>query len=343
MCPRLLQIGPFTIYGYGLMLAVGFIIANALLTGELRRKSMNVDVTIPFLQISRLLYLVVVGLFLLSYALQYSLSHLLDYLTSSLLHTAIAVAVLAIGWYLFGTMITKQAPKGKGFDLASAITFIALVGGVLGSKLLFLLENVRDVAAEPFTLAFSPSGLTFFGGLILVTALLYWISKKAEVPFLAMADATAPGLLLAYGIGRIGCHLAGDGDYGFPTTLPWGTDYSKGTYPPSIAFKDFPDITSKFPGGVVPDTTLCHPTPMYEFLLCGALFLILWRFRKTLNPDGKIFMLYLMFAGAERFSIEFIRVNPRALLGFSEAQLIAIVMLLIGAYGWLRLPSKTPS
>jgi phosphatidylglycerol:prolipoprotein diacylglycerol transferase len=122
--------------------------------------------------------------------------------------------------------------------------------------------------------------------------------------------------------------------------LPWGTDYSKGTYPPSIAFKDFPEITSKFPGGVVPDTTLCHPTPIYEFLLCGALFLVLWRFRKTLKPNGKIFMLYLMFAGAERFSVEFIRVNPRFILGLSEAQIIALAMLLIGAYGWYHLSPK---
>jgi phosphatidylglycerol:prolipoprotein diacylglycerol transferase len=325
------------------MLALGFIVANALLTGELRRKSMNVDVTIPFLQISRMLYLVVVGLFLLTYTLQYSIGHLSEYVASSLLHIAIAVAVLAIGWYLFSAMITRQQPKGKSFDLASAITFIALVGGVLGSKLLFLLENLKDFTFEPFTLTFSPSGLTFFGGLILVTALLFWICRKAGVPFLGMADATAPGLLLAYGIGRIGCHLSGDGDYGFPTTLPWGTDYSKGTYPPSFAFKDFPEITSKFPGGVVPDTTLCHPTPVYEFLLCGALFLLLWRFRKTLKPDGRIFMLYLMFAGAERFSIEFIRVNPRAFLGLSEAQLIALMLLLIGAFGWYRLSLKTPS
>ncbi len=340
MCPRLLQIGPFTIYGYGLMLALGFIIANALLTSELKRKSMNVDVSIPFLQISRLLYLVVVGLFLLTYVLQYSFSHLFEYVVSSPLHILITAAVSALGWFLFSSIITKRPPKGNGYDLATAITFIALVGGVLGSKLLFLFENTRDFIVEPFGLAFSPSGLTFFGGMILVTALLYWTCKIAGVSFLGMADATAPGLLLAYGIGRIGCHLSGDGDYGFPTTLPWGTDYSKGTYPPSIAFKDFPEITSKFPGGVVPDTTLCHPTPIYEFLLCGALFLVLWRFRKTLKPNGKIFMLYLMFAGAERFSVEFIRVNPRFILGLSEAQIIALAMLLIGAYGWYHLSPK---
>jgi phosphatidylglycerol:prolipoprotein diacylglycerol transferase len=342
MCPRLLQIGPFTIYGYGLMLALAFIIANALLTAELRRKSMNVDVSVPFLKISRVLYAIVVGLFLFTYTVQYSFGRLLDYGVASLLHGLIAAAVLAVGWFLFGPVITRQPSKATSFDLATAITFVALVGGVLGSKLLFLLENSRDFISEPFGLAFSPSGLTFFGGLILVTALLYWICTKAGIPFLGMADATAPGLLLAYGIGRVGCHLSGDGDYGFPTTLPWGTDYSKGTYPPSYAFKDFPEITSKFPGGIVPDTTLCHPTPIYEFLLCGVLFLLLWRFRKTLKPDGKIFMLYLMFAGAERFSVEFLRVNPRVILGLSEAQLVALTLLLIGAYGWYRLSPKTP-
>jgi phosphatidylglycerol---prolipoprotein diacylglyceryl transferase len=340
MCPRLLQFGPFTIYGYGLMLALGFIVANALLTSELKRKSMNIDVSAPFLQISKSLYLVVVGLFVFTYTLQYSLGQLLENAVSSALHVLIAVAVLALGWFLFGPVAANQPSKAKNFDLATAITFIALVGGVLGSKLLFLLENLKDVVSEPFGLAFSPSGLTFFGGLTLVTVLLYWTCRKAGVSFLSVADATAPGLLLAYGIGRIGCHLAGDGDYGYPTTLPWGTDYSKGTFPPSIAFKGFPEITSKFPGGIVPDTTLCHPTPMYEFLLCGLLFLILWRFRKTLKPDGKIFMLYLMFAGAERFLVEFIRVNPRVIMGLSEAQLIALTLLFIGMLGWYRLSPK---
>ena len=343
MCPRLLQIGPFTVYGYGLMLAVGFIVANALLTAELGRKHMNVDVSSAFLQVMRPLYVGVLGLFILSYAIQYSLGQLFDFVFSISLRGLLAVVVVAVGVFLFRSPKTKQSASSRSFDLATTITFIALVGGVLGSKLLFLLENWKDFMLEPFTLAFSPSGLTFFGGLILVAALLYWICRKAGISFLGMADATAPGLLIAYGIGRIGCHLSGDGDYGFPTTLPWGTDYSKGTYPPSIAFKNVPEIANQFPGGIVPDNTLCHPTPMYEFLICGVLFLILWRFRKSLTPDGKLFMLYLMFAGAERFFVEFIRVNPRVVLGLSEAQLIAVGLMLMGAYGWYRLSGKRAS
>jgi len=268
MCPRLLQIGPFTIYGYGLMLAIGFIVGSALLSSELKR---------------------------------------------------------------------------RGFDtnLGNNITLIALVAGIIGSKLLFIVEEWGDFLVDPIGMAFSPSGLTFYGGFLLATLSIYLYLRKRSIRFFTVADAIAPGLLLAYGIARIGCHLAGDGDYGMPTTLPWGTDYSKGTYPPSYAFRNIPEITQQYPGGIVPDNTLCHPTPVYEFLICGILFLILWRVRKTLQPEGKLFMLYLMFAGGERFAIEFLRLNPRIFFGLSEAQLIASGLFLIGLYGWFALSKKS--
>jgi phosphatidylglycerol:prolipoprotein diacylglycerol transferase len=101
-----------------------------------------------------------------------------------------------------------------------------------------------------------------------------------------------------------------------------------------------PEITQRYPGGIVPDNTLCHPTPIYEFLICGVLFLILWRVRKTLQPEGKLFMLYLMFAGGERFTVEFLRLNPRIFFGLSEAQLIALGLFLIGLYGWFTISKK---
>ncbi|MBI3585706.1 MAG: prolipoprotein diacylglyceryl transferase [Ignavibacteriales bacterium] len=261
MCPRLLEIGPFTIYSYGLMLAMGFIVASYLLTLELKRKNLDPN-------------------------------------------------------------------------LGNNVTLIALIGGIAGSKILFLLEHFNLFIADPIGMAFSPSGLTFYGGFILATILIYSYVKKKGIKFFTIADSVSPGLLLGYGIARIGCHLSGDGDYGFPTTLPWGTNYSKGTYPPSAAFKSFPEITSQFPNGIVPDNTLCHPTPVYEFLLCAVLFAVMWRLRKNLKPDGKMFMLYLLFAGAERFTIEFSRLNPRLAFGLSEAQLIALALVALGLYGW---------
>ena len=270
MCPRLLQIGPFTIYGYGLMLAIGFIIGSYLITIEIKR-------------------------------------------------------------------------RGLDPNLGNTITLIALIAGVAGSKILFLLENWDYFVEDPFGMAFSPSGLTFYGGFLLAALSIYMYLKKRGIKFLLGADAIAPGLLLAYGIARIGCHLAGDGDYGFPTSLPWGTDYSKGTYPPSIAFRNVPEIAGRYPGGIVPDHTLCHPTPVYEFLLCAILFLVLWRLRTRLQPTGKLFMLYLIFAGLERFFIEFIRVNPRFALGLSEAQLIALALVCVGVIGWSRLGNNPTS
>ena len=267
MCPRLLQIGPFTIYGYGLMLAIGFIVGSYLITYDMKRRGMDPN-------------------------------------------------------------------------LGNTITLIALIAGVAGSKILFLFENWSYFVEDPLGMAFSPSGLTFYGGFILATYAIYLYLKRRGIRFLLATDAIAPGLMIAYGIARIGCHLAGDGDYGFPTSLPWGTDYSRGTYPPSIAFRNVPDIASKYPGGVVPDHTLCHPTPIYEFLICAILFSGLWRQRTRLQPEGKLFMLYLVLAGMERFSIEFIRVNPRSSVGLSEAQFIALGLVLVGAIGWYVLSSK---
>jgi len=261
MCPRLFQIGPFTVYSYGLMLATGFIVGSYLFVSEFKRRKLDPNI-------------------------------------------------------------------------ANNITLIALVSGIAGSKILYLLEYWREFTADPMGMIFNPGGLTFYGGFILATFSIYLYSKKKEITFFTVADAISPALILAYGIARIGCHLSGDGDYGFPTTLPWGTDYSNGTYPPSAAFRGFPEICSQFPGGIVPDNTPCHPTPVYEFLICGVMFLFLWSIRKKPLPTGMLFMFYLILAGIERFTIEFIRINPRIAFGLSEAQLISLGLIAIGSAGW---------
>lgn len=267
MCPKIVQIGPFTLYSFGLMLATGFIVASYLLTLELKRKKLDPN-------------------------------------------------------------------------LANGITLIALIAGVAGSKILYLFENWSLFLRDPMGMTFSPGGLTIYGGLFLAAFGIYLYVRKKKIKFLMIADAVSPGLMLAYGIGRVGCHLAGDGDYGFPTTLPWGTDYSRGTYPPSVAFRDFPEITSQFPGGVVPDTTLCQPTPIYEFILAATMFLILWRLRNTLRPDGRLFSLYLLLSGLERFAIEFLRLNPRLFFGLTEAQVFSLLLMTLGLYGWNHLSRR---
>jgi phosphatidylglycerol:prolipoprotein diacylglycerol transferase len=268
MCPKIVTIGPFTIYGFGLMMGIAFITASILLTRELKRKKLDPD-------------------------------------------------------------------------LGNTITLIALVAGIAGSKILFLFENWQDFLRAPFELTFSASGLTWYGGFILALVCIYFYVKKKKISFAKITDATSPALMLGYGIARIGCHLSGDGDYGIPTSLPWGTNYENGTFPPSIAFRDFPQIARQFPGGIVPDNTPLHPTPVYEFILCTLFFIILWQIGKRKVPDGLVFMWYLILAGIERFAVEFIRINPPFLLGLSEAQVIALVLIALGIYGIQRIYSRS--
>ncbi len=242
--------------------------------------------------------------------------------------------MMGISFLIGNYILTKEFKRKKlHSDLASNVTLIALIAGVSGSKMLYLLENWSEFIRDPVGMTFSPGGLTFYGGFILAMASIYLYTRKKGIKFLQIADAAGPALLLAYGIARIGCHLAGDGDYGFPSDLPWATDYSKGTYPPSAAFRNFPEVTSQFPNGIVPDNTLCHPAPVYETIICSLFFIILWKNRVRLSTDGQVFYSYLILAGVERFSVEFFRLNPRLFAGLSEAQIIALLLVVIGAVG----------
>ncbi len=265
MYPILFKIGPLTVYSYGLMVGIAFIVANYLLTKEFQRRKL-------------------------------------------------------------------------AKNLSTEITFLAIVFGIAGAKLFHLFENWSVFLSDPL-IAFSPGGLTFYGGLIVaIIAILIYLKRK-RISFLLVADSVSPALILAYGIGRIGCHLSGDGDYGIPTNLPWGTDYSNGTVPPHYMLQGT-EWAKQFPNGLVPDTTPLHPTPIYEFILAVIIFAILWKLRTKQWALGKLFMLYLIFAGLERFFIEFIRLNPRIFLGFTEAQVISIVMIAAGGFGWQYLGKK---
>lgn len=239
--------------------------------------------------------------------------------------------MLGIG-FLLGSYVLSLELKRKKIDpgMASTITFLGVIFGIAGAKLLYLIEEWKFFVHDPLGMAFSPGGLTWYGGLILGVLAVHLYLKRKKVSMLKVWDGIGIGLMLGYGVARLGCHLAGDGDYGFPTSLPWGTDYSHGIYPPSKAFAIFPEIASRYPGGVVPDNTPCQPTPVYEMILGIIGFFILWRLRKKGWVDGKLFALYLMLSSVFRFSVEFLRLNPRLLFGLSEAQLFSIVVFIAG-------------
>src|SRR6202040_1579691 len=128
--------------------------------------------------------------------------------------------------------------------------------GLAGAKLYHVLESPADFFAHPIALLFSPFGFAWFGGLLAGFAAFVWIGRRQHIPLLTLLDAGSPAAALGYGIGRIGCFLSGDGDYGIPTSLPWGMS---------------------FPNGLVPTTERVHPTPIYELIVACGIAWVLWR------------------------------------------------------------------
>ena len=268
--------------------------------------------------------------------------------------------------FLLGSYILSLELKRKKLDpaMGSTITIFAVVFGIAGAKLLFLFEEWDGFLKDPVGMAFSPGGLTWYGGFIAAMTVVFFYIRSKKVSFLKIWDCLAVALIIAYGVGRIGCHLSGDGDYGTPTTLPWGTIYSHGTAKPTYMLQSYfdrhPDDRAAWnydslrviPAGVdelghrftrFDEACTLHPTPIYELILGIIGFLFLWRLRKRPWPDGKLFMMYLMVASVFRFSIEFMRLNPRVLFGLTEAQLFAIGLFLTGLAGMVILDKRKRS
>jgi phosphatidylglycerol:prolipoprotein diacylglycerol transferase len=196
---------------------------------------------------------------------------------------------------------------------AEAIIGITGLSGLAGSRLYHLLETPREFFADPWPQLFSTMGFAFVGAIIGGFLALVLLARKFRMSPLLMLDAASPAAAMGYGIGRIGCLISGDGDYGIPTSLPWGMS---------------------FPNGIVPTTQRVHPTPIYEFLVAILIFWILWRLGarglKTHAPDGIIFAAYLVLTGIARFLVEMIRINPRSFYGLTNAQAASVVSVIAG-------------
>jgi phosphatidylglycerol---prolipoprotein diacylglyceryl transferase len=204
------------------------------------------------------------------------------------------------------------ARRGVSAD-AEAIIGITGLAGLAGSRLYHLLESPAEFFADPWPQLFSTMGFAFVGAIIGGFFALLLLAKRFRMSPLLMLDAASPAAALGYGIGRIGCLISGDGDYGIPTSLPWGMS---------------------FPNGIVPTTERVHPTPIYEFLVAALIAWILWRLGarglKTHAPNGIIFAVYLVFTGIARFLVEIIRINPRSFYGLTNAQAASVVSVLAG-------------
>lgn len=236
--------------------------------------------------------------------------------------TMMAIAFLVAGW-LTGKEMERRGLPG---EVASSIVFWAAVGGIGGSKLWAVLEDWQALLRDPIGMIFSGSGFVWYGGLVGGTVAVSAIIHQRRLPWLRMVDCIAPGLVLAHGIGRIGCQLSGDGDWGSVSEAPWAM-----AYPNAIVGWPYP------PGVRV------HPTPLYELFAYVAVFGVLWSIRKRPQPDGTIFWWYLVLAPAARFVIEFYRINPPVALGLSAAQWFSVVLVAIGAWRLLASRGTAPA
>jgi phosphatidylglycerol:prolipoprotein diacylglycerol transferase len=210
---------------------------------------------------------------------------------------------------------------GRPADWSYEIVFSALVGGIVGARVDYLIQNYDKVSDDLLGNIFSGSGLVWLGGLLGgAIGVVLWARRRGFLG-VALLDLCAVPLAIGYAIGRIGCQLSGDGDYGKASDLPWAMSY---------------------PHGTVPTSTEVHPTPIYETLAMGAVALLLWNLRDRYRT-GVLFALYLVLAGIERLLVEFIRRNDTAALGLTLPQLISVGMIAAGGVWLTRVRGPRPA
>lgn len=237
-------------------------------------------------------------------------------------------------------------------ELMGNVVAIAAIAGLLGAKIFHNLENINELLADPIGALFSFSGLTFYGGLIVAAVSVLYYTSKHNIPNLVMMDAAAPALMLAYAIGRVGCHLSGDGDWGIDNLAPkpewlafmpdWFWSYN---YPHNVINEGVPIAGCE--GNhcyMLPNPVF--PTPLYEALACLALFGVLWLVKTRFNIAGTLFFFYLILNGIERFLIEKIRINTTYQIGanqITQAEIISFVFVVTGIAMFVYLHRKKVS
>jgi len=218
------------------------------------------------------------------------------------------------------TVARRLVEIGKSAEWAYEMVFAAVVGGLVGSRLYYVVQNYDDVKDDLFGNIFGGTGLVWYGGAIGgAVSVCLWAWRRGFLG-LALLDLCAPALAIGYAIGRVGCQISGDGDYGKAWDGPWAMAY---------------------PDGTVPTTQTVHPTPIYETLAMGLAAWALWRARNAFRP-GVLFACYLVLAGSERFLVEFLRRNDTVAAGLTAPQLESLAMLVAGLV-WIALAARRGS
>ena len=374
------------INSFGFFVALAFLVAHALLKGELKRlsslghfESQTTSLTVG--QPPHPLDLALQALmgFVLGWKVLYLVANAGDLFQGSGLPQAHlfstegnvvwgVLAPIGLTAWRYWEVQRDRLPQPKTVehvirpeDLVGGVTAAAAIGGIAGAKLFHLLEYPDEFVAflkQPSLNAFL-GGLTIYGGLIVGGLAVYAFARKNKMNFLRLADATAPGLLLAYGIGRMGCQISGDGDWGIPNPFPkpgwlsWAPDWVWAYAYPNNVNAVYGPRSAGYTGKLIDPTIhpwpafegygtyldpAVFPTPIYETTAAALGFALLWAFRKRWKTPGKVFAAYLMFNGFERFWVEKIRVNATFdFLGMTmtQAELISVCTFLAGVALWV--------
>ena len=225
--------------------------------------------------------------------------------------------MLGIAFYL-GFLIGEREFKlrGKDPELAYILFLVSIPSAIIGAKLFHIMDHFGEFMRDWTGILFSGSGLSVYGGLVMALVACYFVIKfKGEKP-LEIFDITTPTLALGYGLGRIGCHLAGDSCYGIETSSFLGV---------------------AFPNGLSPIDATVYPTPLFESMFSFLVFFMVMQLRKRELPTGMLFFIYLLCNAIPRFLIEFIRLNPKIILGLTQAQFVAIGLGIIAIVGLVKI------
>ena len=342
---------PLPIQSFGFFVALSFLLGAYAFAQELKRKEeqgllkafIEKEIVGEAAKIPELLISAFSG-FILGYKLIYAFLNYSDFVANpqgiilSLEGSLVGGVLSLIGFtylkYREKEKLKLSTPEEREetvhpHQLIGNIVMISFIAGILGAKIFHNLENIDELLEDPIGALLSFSGLTFYGGLICGAGAVLYYTKSKNLSILHTIDAAAPGLMLSYGIGRIGCQVAGDGDWGIMNTMPqpgwlsflpewaWAYDYPNNVLGVELMNKVF-------------------PTPLYESILCIGLFGLLWAIRKKINIPGVLFSIYLVLNGVERFFIEKIRVNEVyeiASYYITQAEIISVCMVLLGGAG----------